>query len=238
MNSRRTLSTWGVVVVVVTTLAAKLEAPAPFHNTSLFPTADTTCGPVRGRRVSGSGVDGFYGIKYATLTNRWTAPVSLPDAGACWEGLFDARSDLIQCVGIGGIGTEDCLTLNVLAPAEASSPLPVMVFFHGGDLTMGATDEDDFRLLAAEGVVVVDVNYRLFIDGFMSISAMSAESGEGGPQGAWGFLDMISSLKWVQQNIAGFGGDAVRETVSLRLHPCTIANHQPSVPSIHARRAA
>jgi para-nitrobenzyl esterase len=110
---------------------------------------------------------------------------------------------------------EDCLTLNVYRPAlRPGEKLPVMVWIHGGAYTEGATSQKiyDGARLASKGAVVVTINYRLGPFGFLSHPALSDES----PQkssGNYGILDQIAALRWVQQNIGLFGGDADRITI-------------------------
>ncbi|XP_078114181.1 carboxylesterase 3 isoform X1 [Sander vitreus] len=106
--------------------------------------------------------------------------------------------------------SEDCLYLNVYSPAEATKgdKLPVMVWIHGGGLTMGAASQYDGAPLAAyENIVMVVIQYRLGILGFLS-------TGDEHAQGNWGFLDQLTALKWVQGNIEAFGGDPQTVTVA------------------------
>ncbi len=99
----------------------------------------------------------------------------------------------------------DCLTLNVWTP-DPSAGLPVMVWIYGGAYLLGSSDQPvyDGSHLAREGVVLVTLNYRLGAEGFASL--------EGAPENR-GLLDQVEALKWVQENIAGFGGDPGRVTV-------------------------
>uniref|UniRef100_A0A8P4G5B1 Carboxylic ester hydrolase n=1 Tax=Dicentrarchus labrax TaxID=13489 RepID=A0A8P4G5B1_DICLA len=106
--------------------------------------------------------------------------------------------------------SEDCLYLNVYAPAEATQgdKLPVMVWIHGGGLAMGAASQYDGAPLAAyENIVMVVIQYRLGILGFLSTGNEQA-------QGNWGFLDQLAALRWVQENIEAFGGDPQTVTVA------------------------
>ena len=104
--------------------------------------------------------------------------------------------------------SEDCLYLNVHAPLEASAePVPVMVFFHGGRYEQGSAGVElyDGRMLAnLTNIVVVTVNYRLGALGFMTLNEF---------EGNFGVLDQRLALQWVQQNIAGFGGDPSAVTI-------------------------
>jgi para-nitrobenzyl esterase len=109
--------------------------------------------------------------------------------------------------------SEDCLYLNVRAPAD-SSDLPVMVWIHGGDHTDGSGSEPMYegRHLAARGCVVVTINYRLGLFGFFAHPDLSEESPEG-VSGNYGLLDQITALEWVRDNIAEFSGDPGNVTI-------------------------
>jgi para-nitrobenzyl esterase len=111
--------------------------------------------------------------------------------------------------------SEDCLYLNVVTPAKKTSDkLPVMVFMHGGGFTGGHGNENLFcsARLARHGVVLVTVNMRLEALGLLAHPLLSRESLLG-VSGNYMFLDMIASLKWVQNNIAAFGGDPNNVTI-------------------------
>jgi para-nitrobenzyl esterase len=110
--------------------------------------------------------------------------------------------------------SEDCLYLNVWAPAEQTESLPVMVWFHGGAHTGGFAHAPlfDGTELARKGVLVVTVNYRLGPWGFLAHPALRAES-EHDSSGNYGLLDKLASLRWVQNNIEAFGGDPSNVTI-------------------------
>ena len=112
--------------------------------------------------------------------------------------------------------SEDCLYLNVWAPRSVAKgrPLPVYVFIHGGAFTGGSTAVPvyDGAALAAKGVEVVTIQYRLGVFGFFAHPALTAESPEHA-SGDYGLLDCIAALRWVKENIAAFGGDPSRVTV-------------------------
>uniref|UniRef100_A0A8C7ZF59 Carboxylesterase 2a n=1 Tax=Oryzias sinensis TaxID=183150 RepID=A0A8C7ZF59_9TELE len=106
--------------------------------------------------------------------------------------------------------SEDCLYLNVYTPAEATKgdKLPVMVWIHGGGLTMGAASQFDGSPLAAyENIVVVVIQYRLGILGFLS-------TGDEHARGNWGLLDQLAALRWVKENIEALGGDPQAVTIA------------------------
>ena len=111
--------------------------------------------------------------------------------------------------------SEDCLFLNVWTKAtSASEKRPVMVWFHGGRFIFGSGAEPRFdgEGLARKGVVVVTMNYRLGVFGFLATPELSKDSGHDA-SGNWGLLDQIECLRWVRKNIAGFGGDPDRVTI-------------------------
>jgi para-nitrobenzyl esterase len=111
--------------------------------------------------------------------------------------------------------SEDCLTLNVWTSAPgAGAKLPVMVWVHGGGFMAGASSEprQDGETLARRGVVVVSMNYRLSIFGFLVLPELAAESDKGAA-GNYGLLDQLAALEWVHRNIAAFGGDPRNVTI-------------------------
>jgi para-nitrobenzyl esterase len=110
--------------------------------------------------------------------------------------------------------SEDCLFLNVWTPDGARNAA-VLVWIHGGALTSGSSSEGlyDGANLAAHGVVVVSINYRLGILGYLAHPQLSAESSDG-VSGNYGLLDQIEALRWVKRNIAAFGGDPAKVTIA------------------------
>lgn len=177
-------------------------------------------GVVRG--VEGAGVRAFLGLPYAAPPVgplRWQAPQPVRS----WRGVRDASRigrDCTQALGrdaiLGGgggivFGSEDCLYLNVYAPAEVG-PHPVMVFLPGGAFTIGAgANYDPTRLAVEQGRVVVTVNYRLGALGWLAHPGFAADGD--GLGGNWGLMDQQAALRWVRANIAGLGGDAADVTV-------------------------
>jgi para-nitrobenzyl esterase len=134
-----------------------------------------------------------------------------PQAPACADGEIDARVLGPACPQLADgtfVGDEDCLQLNVWAPATAAAPRPVMVWIHGGGNSVGSAVYpiyDGKKLAEAGDVIVVTANYRLGQLGFLAIG------GEG--SGLFGLLDQIAALAWVRDNIAAFGGDPANVTI-------------------------
>lgn len=186
------------------------------------PVANAPAGALSGRAEGGLLV--FKGIPYALPPvgdARWKAPAPMPR----WDGVRAATAFGPACVQPKVPGTsiysadpmpssEDCLTLNVWAPANARNA-PVFFWIHGGALWYGSSREGlyDGARLAERGVVVVTINYRLGVLGWLAHPALSAES----PQeisGNYGLLDQVQALRWVRQNIGAFGGDPSNVTIA------------------------
>jgi para-nitrobenzyl esterase len=108
--------------------------------------------------------------------------------------------------------SEDCLFLNVWTPADGAQGLPVLVYFYGGGNIAGDGSEPryDGAALAAQGIITVTVNYRLGVFGFLAHPEFAAADGS---IGNYGYLDQVTALRWIQTNIAAFGGDPARVTI-------------------------
>ncbi len=183
----------------------------------------TQQGMARGKLVSDGAVKAFLGLPYAAPPLgdlRWKAPAP----PAAWKGVRDATQFAHRCAQwqiwtdylfLDPGPSEDCLYLNVYVPAGAKpvSSLPVMLWIHGGAYTAGASSEPryDGSALAAKGVVLVTINYRLGVFGFLASEELAKEGG--GHAGNYAMMDMVAALQWVKQNIAGFGGDAGNVTI-------------------------
>ncbi|MFE2125421.1 carboxylesterase/lipase family protein [Streptomyces amritsarensis] len=177
------------------------------------PVVDTDRGPVRGRTHGAYST--FEGIPFAappTGPRRWR----LPEPARRWEGVRDAGAPGSRCVqlpvlGSGGpVGSEDCLYLNVTAPAgpaPGTRPRPVMVWFHGGGFFSGSGDAYRPDRPAVRGdAVVVTVNYRLGVFGLFGHPELG-----GAP--AFALADQRAALRWVRANAVRFGGDPGNVTV-------------------------
>jgi len=210
------MSTCGWVVVLLTSIA----------QLGTYATADalqikTKSGTVEGKQAGP--VRAFLGIPYAAPPLgdlRWKPPMP----AAKWKGVRKATDFGARCMQSPVFsdmvfrdpgGSEDCLTLNVWTPSKpANDKLPVMVWIYGGGFVAGATSEQrqDGTVLARQNVVVVSMNYRLGIFGFFVHPQLAVESGRNSA-GNYGLLDQVAALHWVQENIAGFGGDPSNVTI-------------------------
>ena len=206
--------TTSVNVTPNTAMSNATSAPGPQVN--------APAGAVRG--VNNGSIRVFKGIPYAQPPVgplRWKAPQPL----ARWNGVRDATEFGAAChqppPRLSTIYTaspmpmsEDCLTLNVWTPANARNA-PVFFWIHGGALSSGSSREPvyDGRRLAERGVVVVSINYRLGVLGYLAHPELSAESAQG-ISGNYGLLDQIRALTWVKENVVAFGGDPANVTIA------------------------
>ena len=216
MSFRFQSSSWIVALVLTAACAApEPEAPSPVAVLSPDTPVTVTGGQIQGA-VSDDNPDviAFKGIPFAAPPVgdlRWRPPEPV----VIWNGLRDATEPGTICMQGGSEGqSEDCLFLNVWAPRESMEPRPVMVWIHGGGFVSGSGSDalTDGTRLAARGVVVVTLNYRLGAFGFLAHPALSAESVRDA-SGNYGLLDMAAALEWVRDNAATFGGDQDRVTI-------------------------
>ncbi len=187
------------------------------------PTARTTQGEVAGKWILGDTQKTFLGIPYATPPVgqlRWRAP----QPPAAWKGIRDATKFAGRCeqwhiwndyIFLDPGPTEDCLYLNVYVPASATqtSTLPVMFWIHGGGFAAGAASEPRYTnsALVPKDVILVTINYRLNVFGFLASEDLAKETG--GHAGNYGLMDMVAALRWVHANIGTFGGDPGNVTI-------------------------
>lgn len=184
------------------------------------PVAKAPAGSVRGLREGDANV--FLNIPYALPPigeRRWRAPAPMPR----WPGVRPAQTMGVACMqppmaagpyNRGKIAmSEDCLTLDITAPANARNA-PVMVWIHGGTLIWGSGHSKMYSgaEFAKRGVVLVSINYRLGVFGYLAHPALSKESPDN-VSGNYGLLDQIAALQWVRKNIAAFGGDPRNVTI-------------------------
>ena len=205
--------------MVIAGLSLGLSTPA--HAASL--TVKTQQGKVRGKTINEGRVRAFLGIPYAAPPVgelRWRAP----EPPAAWKGVREAMHYGAHCYQ-GRVFTdmvfqddgpsENCLFLNVFTPTgvKPSARLPVMFWIHGGGYAGGSASEPrhDGDYLPTRGVVLVTINYRLGVFGFLATEQLAGENG--GAPGNYGLMDMVAALHWVHNNIARFGGDPGNVTI-------------------------
>jgi len=185
---------------------------------------ETDGGLIAGK-VLDSGVRAWLGVPFAQAPVRdlrWRPPQRLT-----WSGVFNADRFAPQCIQplrgsninhyFGHEATsEDCLCLNIWAPADsgAGDDLPVIVWIYGGGFTIGSAAMRNYagENLAKKGAVYISISYRVGALGFLAHPELTAES----PQhasGNYGFLDQVAALEWIQRNVGKFGGDPGRVTI-------------------------
>jgi para-nitrobenzyl esterase len=217
----------GALAATGTTAVASVKdaSTAIMHNgAGAAPVARTAGGAVRGKTVGL--VNEFLGIPYAAPPVgklRWRPP----QPAARWAGVRDATTFASHCAQPGGTPfgiasmSENCLYLNVYAPAGGQSSTgsrhstggrPVMVWIHGGGFWLGESQDYNPSKLVTDGAIVVTINYRLGALGFLAHPALASHPG--GPSGNYGLMDQQAALRWVQRNIATFGGNPRNVTIA------------------------
>ena len=210
------------VVTLIAMVAASGCSAESAHSQSISSQVVLLSGTVQGTQRDANGVMAFKGIPYAAAPVgqlRWRPPQ--PAQG--WQGIRDATVFGARCEGApllgpapaGNVQSEDCLSVNVWSAAQTTSEKrPVMVWIHGGGFQTGvptpSSPTTDGSSLAADGVVLVSLNYRLGVFGFLAHPALDSE---GTPSGNFGLQDQIAALKWVRSNISRFGGDPDNVTI-------------------------
>jgi len=176
-------------------------------------------------KVLESGVKAWLGIPYAkppVRELRWREPQPIT-----WQGVYNADRKMPECIQVlrphninhyfGEEPTcEDCLYMNIWAPADstAAAKLPVIVFIYGGGGTIGSSGMANYdgEQVAKRGAVFVNFNYRVGILGFMAHPELTRE--QGGHSGNYAYLDQNAALKWINRNIDKFGGDPAKVIIS------------------------
>lgn len=181
-------------------------------------------GIIEGSYDTRDGIQTYLGIPFAKPPVgdlRWKAPQPLDN----WEGVKETKKfgpRPVQAIVFGDMKSEsdgvseDCLYLNVWTPAKRNTTgLPVLLYYYGGGNVAGDGSEPRYngRSMAKKGIVVVTVNYRLNIFGFLAHPELSKEASYKA-SGNYGMLDQAASLKWVEENIAAFGGDPKKITIA------------------------
>ncbi|HKS98182.1 MAG TPA: carboxylesterase family protein, partial [Rugosimonospora sp.] len=201
-----------MIWLIALALPVLWAAPAAAHPA---PVVGVHSGLLRG--TSQGGVDSFLGVPYAQPpvgALRWQAPRPVTP----WRGLREAVAYGNRCPAAASSNgprseTEDCLFLNVQRPAgtRPGARLPVYFWIHGGGLVNGSSNQHDGGLIVrTTGVVVVTINYRLGVFGFLAHPALA---GTGGQVGDYGLEDQQAALRWVRDNIGAFGGDPRQVTI-------------------------
>lgn len=180
-------------------------------------------GTLEGFTDAKTGLNLFLGVPFAqppTGRLRWKAPQPLQH----WNGVRPAKKFGSRPVQTNVFGdmiyrsdsmSEDCLYLNIWAPAGTGKKLPVLVYFYGGGFVAGESSEPryDGAAMAQKGIIAITVNYRLNIFGFFAYPELSKEAPYKA-SGNYGLLDQQAALKWVHDNIAAFGGDPQKITIA------------------------
>jgi para-nitrobenzyl esterase len=219
-------------------------APAPAPVPPPQPVADgpmvrqTTAGKIEGVDDSaGSGTYFWKGVPFAKApagSLRWRAPVE-PDA---WSDIRPAKTFGAACLQIGRVfgpgsnntydativstlgqplGSEDCLFVNLWRPATTDKNLPVLLFIHGGSNISGYTADplyDGAKLAKAANAVVITASYRLGVLGFLNVPQLRPGGTAGDDSGNFALLDNMAALRYIQNNVATFGGDPGNVTLS------------------------
>src|SRR5580693_8293590 len=205
-----------LTITATGTTAAQAGVARPAAGSHPAPLVRITDGTIRGAAVAGGFA--FRGLPYAappTGNLRWRPP----QPPARWRGVRDATQFGPSCPQAAsafsppGPFSEDCLYLNVSTPAlRPGASQPVLVWIHGGGFTQDSGRNYDPAKLAADGIVVVTINYRLGALGFLAHPALASRPG--GPAGNYGLMDQQAALRWVQDNIRHFGGDPGNVTIA------------------------
>lgn len=210
-------------LLIVTVLSIQVAQMANAQLNKTTPQAQTANGVVEGI-TEPTGIRAFKGIPFAQPPVgelRWKEPQPVKN----WQGVRKANQfgpRAMQRAVFGDMRflsngmSEDCLYLNVWTPAKSDKEkLPVLVYFYGGGFIAGDGSEGryDGESMATKGMVALTVNYRLDVFGFMAHPELTKESAHQS-SGNYTYLDMAAALRWVQQNIAAFGGDPKRVTIA------------------------
>jgi len=222
----RRLLAWSLTILCLVMAPSNFAQQTPSvtasSNDQSGPVVKAPAGTVQGRREGDLRV--FKGIPFAMPPlgpARWKPPMPMPR----WVGVRQANDFGPACFQptskLSSVYmedpfpmSEDCLTLNLWAPAKARKA-PVLVWIHGGALTSGSSRDplNGGARLADRGIVVVSINYRLGVLGYLAHPELSRESPMG-ISGNYGLLDQIQALQWVRDNISAFGGDPSNVTIA------------------------
>jgi para-nitrobenzyl esterase len=211
-----------MVFLTLCTVLAVSAAQAQPEPTAQVVIVQTEFGPVAG--VAEDKANVFRNIPYAAAPigplrwappqppKSWTQPLPAVVPGpSCPQPMSADGTPNLGAAS--GPTSEDCLQLNIFAPKGPAKAAPVMVWIHGGGHFTGAGWIYNGQNFARDGVVVVAINYRLGALGYFAHPAIDKAAKPGDPVGNYGLMDQIAALKWVQRNIAAFGGDPNNVTV-------------------------
>jgi carboxylesterase type B len=208
-----------VAIIIAFTFIGKSELKEPPLRDGKFIEAVTSCGNVEG--VLEDGAFAFRGIPYAlspTGENRWKPSSLIESLDDCWNGTFQAHNSTDVCLqqSINGTeGIEDCLTLDVVTPhVRYDNALPVVVLIGAETLNGDSPSKmrPSTRYARSRDVIFVRPNFRLGVFGFLALDTLS-KAAHPPSSGNYGLSDIITCLKWVQLNIAHFGGDPKQVTL-------------------------
>jgi para-nitrobenzyl esterase len=202
-----------ILGAVAALAAGAAQAQAPTARIESGPIVGVTEGPASVFRNIPFAAPPVGALRWAPpqAVTPWTAPRPAAEAGpSCPQQMNPDGSPNFG--GANGPTSEDCLQLNVYAP-RATKGAPVMVWIHGGSHRWGAGWVYGGENFARDGVVVVTINYRLGALGYFAHPALTKAAKPGEALGNYGLMDQIAALKWVQRNIAAFGGDPKNVTV-------------------------
>jgi para-nitrobenzyl esterase len=202
-------------------IAAASLSTAAWAAAPVSPVVRIDTGQIRGEAEQD--VVSWKGIPFAAPpigTLRWRAP----QPATAWAGVRDARAYGHDCMQLpfpsdaAPLGTppaEDCLYANVWRPGVAAAKLPVIVWIYGGGFVNGGASPPTYSgaNLAKQGIVFVSFNYRVGRFGTFAHPALTRENADGGLLGNYGYMDQLAALRWVQRNIAAFGGDPANVTI-------------------------
>lgn len=194
------------------------------HLNSIEVKTEIKNGTIAGYYDTKTNIKKYLGIPFAKPPVgelRWKAPQPMEN----WKGVKETKKfgpRAVQAPIFGDMDfksdgmSEDCLYLNVWTPATRNDKnLPVLVYFYGGGFSAGDGSEPRYNgeAMAQQGIVVVTVNYRLNVFGFLAHPDLSAETAHKG-SGNYGLMDQHASLEWVKENISAFGGDPEKVTIA------------------------
>lgn len=229
-NSKSFLATFSIILIYFFSIASKPEQNYNYFATSLSDSVQIETGVISGTQNSDKNISIFKGIPFAAPPVgdlRWKAP----QPAEPWQGVK-------KCVAFGPSPmqakpaafsmwteeflipkkpiSEDCLYLNVWTGAKSNKEKrPVLVWIYGGGFASGgsAVPIYDGEAFAKKGIVFVSINYRVGVFGFFAHPKLTKESGKKA-SGNYGLMDQVAALKWVQKNIAAFGGDPANVTIA------------------------